>query len=617
MSELEIVECVAMVISFISVISFYYILKRRKNFSKYLPGIMCLILVFICTTLEDVILFEVFSFLENIFAISGAILLLFASLIEYYDTFLKRKGFNEGPWNIITIISFIIGLDIILFIYWENNILVIFERTISIVLVLIYLLGIGISILIYRKKSTISRIFLVLLMGGGFFYSLGNIFEHFYIWDKADEFSDSFVVFLAAMLSILGLVIILEEKLKESEKKLLEFNKELEKRVEQRLKELKESEEKYRNILENIKESYLEVDLKGSITFFNEAAHKLLGPIKEELLGVNYSSFIYKETQIDVFRAFNKVYKTEIGKKGFQYEAKKINGEKLFLETSIYLKYDLKGNKIGFYCLIRDITERKEVEILIKKKIEKLRELDQIKSDFITRISHELKTPLVSVCGVTELLLNRYIDHYDDDIKPLIEILSRGGIRLKSLVNDILNVSQIEAGKLKINRRKENIVEIIEQCVNELFYLTKERELIFNNDIRGDCYLEVDKFQIEDVFMNLLSNALKNTPPKGIISISLEKEKEFINIKIKDTGVGLTEDEKNKLFKKFGKIERFGKGMNVNTEGSGLGLYISKEIVELHGGKIWIESEGRNKGATFIISLPKIDIIHKLELLGY
>jgi len=104
--------------------------------------------------------------------------------------------------------------------------------------------------------------------------------------------------------------------------------------------------------------------------------------------------------------------------------------------------------------------------------------------------------------------------------------------------------------------------------------------------------------------MNLISNAIKNTPPKGTLSINLKEHDSFVNLKIRDTGVGFTEEEKEKVFKKFGKIERYGKGMDIITEGSGLGLFISKEIVKLHNGKIWLESDGRNKGSTFIVRVP-------------
>jgi len=115
-----------------------------------------------------------------------------------------------------------------------------------------------------------------------------------------------------------------------------------------------------------------------------------------------------------------------------------------------------------------------------------------------------------------------------------------------------------------------------------------------------------EKEKIYEVLMNLVSNAIKYTPTNGKITISSEVQNGNYVISVQDTGIGLTDEEKAKIFKKFGKIERYGKGLDVVSEGSGLGLYISKKIIELHKGNIWVESEGRKKGSTFYFSLPII-----------
>ena len=112
--------------------------------------------------------------------------------------------------------------------------------------------------------------------------------------------------------------------------------------------------------------------------------------------------------------------------------------------------------------------------------------------------------------------------------------------------------------------------------------------------------------QMHQAISNLISNAIKYTPPDGTIEIESEIKDSLIIISIKDSGIGLTKEEKDRLFTQFGKIERYGQGLDIISDGSGLGLYISKKIVELHGGKIWVESEGRNKGSTFYFTLPII-----------
>jgi len=136
-------------------------------------------------------------------------------------------------------------------------------------------------------------------------------------------------------------------------------------------------------------------------------------------------------------------------------------------------------------------------------------------------------------------------------------------------------------------------------------YLLKLRKHKLTKDLPTEVFFEVDKIRFSQVLINLISNAIKNAPIGGKIIINVNETIEHIDIQITDTGVGLTEKEKEMLFQKFGKIERYGKGLEVDIEGVGLGLYISKEIVDLHGGQILVESEGRNQGATFTIRLFK------------
>ncbi|MFX1420189.1 MAG: PAS domain S-box protein, partial [Promethearchaeota archaeon] len=177
--------------------------------------------------------------------------------------------------------------------------------------------------------------------------------------------------------------------------------------TEQKLAEqkLKESEEKYRSVLENIKEGYFEVDLRGNFTFCNQAFCKIVGLPKEKIINKNYTFLISEKYLENVSQLFNNIFKTEIPQSSIEYEIKSKNGSTKFVESSGYLRYDSNRKKIGFYGLIRDITQKKEAEKMIKQEINKLKELDQIKTDFIHRTSHELRTPLVSITSASQLLL--------------------------------------------------------------------------------------------------------------------------------------------------------------------------------------------------------------------
>jgi len=186
-----------------------------------------------------------------------------------------------------------------------------------------------------------------------------------------------------------------------------------------------------------------------------------------------------------------------------------------------------------------------------------------------------------------------------------VNIGYRGCLRLKELIENLLDTSRLESKKFELKMQKEDLGLLIDDCVNDMSYLadTRRQTIEINAPYRID--FEIDRLRFRQVMTNIISNAVKNTPREGNIIINLSEEDEYIDIQVRDNGVGITQKEQERLFDKFGKIERYGMDLDVDIEGSGLGLYISKEIVELHGGKILVESEGRNKGTTFTIRLFK------------
>jgi len=254
---------------------------------------------------------------------------------------------------------------------------------------------------------------------------------------------------------------------------------------------------------------------------------------------------------------------------------------------------------------IREITERKKAELIVDEEFKKLKELEQIRKDLISRVSHELKTPLIPVISGSELLKTIYNDQLGKDAREIIEMIDKGGRRLKEVVEQLLNVSRIEYNKLELEKQKYNLSEIIRECSRDMKYMLKQRKLTLNLNIPDEIYLEIDKNRIGEVMTNLLSNAIKYTPPNGKISIEMQKQDGWVILNVKDTGVGLTEKEMSVLFTRFGKIDRYNDGLEyIDIKGSGLGLYICKEILKLHGGQIWAVSDGRNKGSTFMVKLP-------------
>lgn len=235
-----------------------------------------------------------------------------------------------------------------------------------------------------------------------------------------------------------------------------------------------------------------------------------------------------------------------------------------------------------------------------------LNEINKLKTELLSRTSHELKTPLISIKGFTDLLLTLHKSKFDNEVITVLEEIKDGSKRLEKIINLLLQSSKLDQGQLQLNITKEDLNFLIKYSVKELQGLAKLRKQALSFTLHDKLEAEFDKERIHEVISNLLINAIKYTPPGGNITVKSDIEDNFYIISVKDDGIGLTEEEKGQLFKQFGKIERYGQGWDVEIEGTGLGLYISKKIIELHGGKIWVESEGRNKGSTFYFSIPRI-----------
>ncbi len=233
-----------------------------------------------------------------------------------------------------------------------------------------------------------------------------------------------------------------------------------------------------------------------------------------------------------------------------------------------------------------------------------LNKINNLKSELFSRTSHELKTPLISIKGFTELLLTFHKPKFDNEVLSILEEIKEGSKRLEKIINLLLESTKLEAEQLELSLSNENLSFLIRFCVKELRGLTKLRNQSITLKLHDTLETQFDKERIYEVFSNLLVNAIKYTPPGGKITIESAIKGGLYLISVKDDGIGFTPEERDQAFMQFGKIERYGQGWDVAIEGTGLGLYITKKLIELHGGKIWLESEGRNKGSTFYFTIP-------------
>lgn len=369
-------------------------------------------------------------------------------------------------------------------------------------------------------------------------------------------------------------------------------------------KKLKESEKKYRKIFEDSPFSIIILNLEGYIIDCNPATIIYSGYNREDLIGRNFKKLSlihpnYLPMLEQIFSQFLKEGKSN----NIDIQMFKKNGKLVWINLqSSFLK--LNGKSL-IQVIIHNIDKQKQAEFLIKEELRKLEELNKLQKDFITRAAHELKTPLMSISGASELLLTYYDKNLNENILELLEIIQNNKQRMEILIQNLLIDIQLDYNRLKLNKQSTDICKMIISIVNNLKPLIKKRQINLILNIPPSLMMSIDKIQLEQTFINLLSNAIKNTPKNGKIEISVETNNLVNEISISDTGVGLTKDEISRLFSKFEKFERINENLEyLDIQGLGLGLYISKEIINLHGGNILVESEGRNKGAKFLIQLP-------------
>jgi PAS domain S-box-containing protein len=379
--------------------------------------------------------------------------------------------------------------------------------------------------------------------------------------------------------------------------------------------EIKESEEKYRHLFENSPFSIVLLNDEGKIIDTNPKTTELFGYKKEDLVDKNYLNLmdIFPEETIPGLRLVQDLMsKGEPSNPITKPQITKIyNKEKKAMWVASELSTVNISGELMILAIIQDITEKKlaeeklkESERILRQQNIELKELDRLKTDFISIAAHDLKTPLISVGGYVDLILLRE-KGLKEEVKEDLNRVLNNVHRLDRYINRLLDVMKIEAKKVELVKREENIHKIIIDCLSDLEFQISQKDLTVNVDISKNLNMRVDNFRISQAILNLLSNAVKFTPKNGKIDIYINEEDERVLFKIKDSGKGLTPEEIQKLFGKFVTIEQSVDGYSTFDKGSGLGLYITRGFIEAHGGKIWVESKGRDLGAEFIFTLPK------------
>jgi len=354
-------------------------------------------------------------------------------------------------------------------------------------------------------------------------------------------------------------------------------------------KVLKESEKKFRKLFKNFPFSIFLLDSNKKIYDCNGFAEIYLNKSKEDLIEKEFFNLFTipkkKKESLDelISNVINFGLSEIVEFKFLNYNAKKTWVEIFFSLVNL-------GNKKYVQIVLQDITERKLVERIIKEENKRLRELNQIKKQLMLQLSENLKSPLQSIFDFTEILLNSYKDQLDQEVINLLKLIKSGGEKSIDMVGKILDISVSEFDTLKLNKQTESLSESINETVNEIDDKIKNKGIVLSLHILEDLYSEIDKIRIKQIIKHFILNARENGYSKQKIMIFLNRKKNHAEISIKYDKIRLNE------LKSLSKSE------------------ISKKIINLHGGKIIVNSERKKKEGDIIIQLPiknwKESLIH-------
>lgn len=401
-----------------------------------------------------------------------------------------------------------------------------------------------------------------------------------------NPFKDSGKQYVAALVSDVTLR-------RNAEEELIKLTQNLEGKVEERTKELWKSEQLYKSIARNFPGGVISIFDRSLKYLFAEGQGLYeLGIETDDLIGHDYLTRIAPEARDKVRSELELVFTGQ----SRSFEIKVNQGTYLINAVPLHNEQD----EIDRILVVeKNITAQKEIAERLEENLEAERELNELKSRFVSMASHEFRTPLTTVKSSAGLILKHHEKgNYDKTPKHVNRI--RGAVRnLTSILNDFLSLEKLESGNVSLNLVEINLPELINEVVDEMEGMKKDQQTIVVN-ISSETFFDSDPQLVKNILINLLSNALKYSPDNGKVIVTLNENENDILLSVQDFGMGIPKADQDKMFGRF-----FRAGNVLNVEGTGLGLNIVVKYLDLLKGEISFESE-ENKGTTFNVRLPKL-----------
>jgi len=359
-------------------------------------------------------------------------------------------------------------------------------------------------------------------------------------------------------------------------------------KMERQARLISDEKERIDNIVHNMTDGMVAVDSEGRILMVNPTAEALLGLTKQDI-GKQLKDVVKDEHLLTLVKNLSSARDVVIEKDVELFSP--AESTMRVLRASSAVVEDHNGKTVGMVAILNDITKQKEVE--------------RLKTDFVAKVSHEIRTPLIAMEKSLELILSKATGPLSEEQDKFLAITERNLKRLTLLINDLLDLSKLEAGKVQLVREPVAVEKVIDESIAVFKNWAETKSIRIEKKVQdGLPQINIDANRIIQVINNLMGNAIKFTPDNGTITVeALLVEDKEIQISLKDTGIGISKEELPKVFNKFYQVSG---NLKTDIRGTGIGLTIAKEIVELHGGRIWVESEV-GRGTKFIFTLPLKD----------